>query len=364
MKKGGSVNGTTWRQIGSNVKDVFRSPTFLVPVIISIILLALFFLRRYLRWTVKCSSKNGMEGKTVVITGGNTGLGKATAYELAKRNARVIIACRNDIKGEAVARSIKIKTGNPFVYCSHLDLGNQRSIREFVQDFLSKESALHVLINNAAYMGPRATTDDGYERTFGVNYLGHFYLTYLLQDRLKKCAPSRIINIASDAIKKGKLDFDDLPLRNYDIYGAYARSKASLGMFTIEAHRRWLDDTVASYAVHPGAVCTDLLRSWPGIFGQILRVASRILFKSPDDGCQTIVYCAVSNGLKKFSGKLFSQCDVSSFPESLRDKEQCRKLWDLSLELCGLEKEQDLVDKEPELNTNHVTNATPHTKSQ
>ncbi|CAG2237390.1 Retinol dehydrogenase 12,Retinol dehydrogenase 13,Retinol dehydrogenase 11 [Mytilus edulis] len=173
-------------------------------------------------------------------------------YELAKRNAKVIIACRNDIKGEAVARSIKIKTGNPFVYCSHLDLGNQRSIREFVQDFLSKESALHVLINNAAYMGPRATTDDGYERTFGVNYLGHFYLTYLLQDRLKKCGPSRIINIASDAIKKGKLDFDDLPLRNYDIYGAYARSKASLGMFTIEAHRRWFDDTVVSYAVHPG----------------------------------------------------------------------------------------------------------------
>jgi hypothetical protein len=109
-----------------------------------------------------------------------------------------------------------------------------------------------------------------------------------------------------------------------------------------------------------------LLRNWPGIFGQVLRVAARILFKSPEDGCQTIVYCAVATGLKKYSGKLFSQCDVSSIPDSMRDKEQCRKLWDLSLELCGIEKEMDeklkgLVDDYSEITTE---NTTSHAKSQ
>lgn len=103
-------------------------------------------------------------------------------------------------------------------------------------------------------MGPKATTDDGYERTLGVNYLGHFYLTYLLQDHLKKCAPSRIINVASDAMKKGKLDLEDLPLRNYTIYDAYSRSKLAQMMFTVEAHRQWYKDTVTSFAVHPGNV--------------------------------------------------------------------------------------------------------------
>ena len=103
-------------------------------------------------------------------------------------------------------------------------------------------------------MGPKATTDDGYERTLGVNYLGHFYLTYLLQDHLKKCAPSRIINVASDAIKQGKLDLEDLPLRNYSIYNAYSRSKLAQMMFTIEAHRHWYQDAVTSFAVHPGNV--------------------------------------------------------------------------------------------------------------
>lgn len=102
-------------------------------------------------------------------------------------------------------------------------------------------------------MGPKATTDDGFEKSFGVNYLGHFYLTYLLKERLMKCAPSRIINISSDAYKKGRLDFDDLPLRNYNIYEAYARSKLAQIMFTAELHRRWSIDTVVSYAVHPGS---------------------------------------------------------------------------------------------------------------
>lgn len=362
-ESGNSTTRTNWKQLGSNVKEVFRTPAFFVPVVISIVLLVLFFLRRYIRWTVKCPSKNDLDGKTVLITGGNTGIGRATAFELARRNAKVVIACRNDIKGEAVARSIKIKTGNPFVYCSHLDLGNQRSIREFVDDFLLKEPVLHILINNAAYMGPKATTDDGYERTFGVNHLGHFYLTYLLQDRLKKCAPSRIINVASDALRKGKLDFEDLPMKNYNIYDAYSRSKLAQMMFTVESHRHWFHDAVSSYGVHPGAVSTDLLRNWPGIFGNILRTASRILFKTPEDGCQTIIYCAVANGLKKYSGNLFSECDLSSIPESVRDKDVCHRLWDVSLELCGLEKERHEVSPENIEEEANLENATSHAKS-
>ena len=102
------------------------------------------------------------------------------------------------------------------------------------------------------YLGPKHSTEDGYERSFGVNYLGHFYLTYLLKDLMAKCAPSRIINVTSDSYVKGKLEYDDLPMKNYDMYKAYARSKLALMHFTVEAHRLWYPDVVMSYAVQPG----------------------------------------------------------------------------------------------------------------
>lgn len=315
-------------------------PVILLASILATLLLCLFLLRLYIRWGAECPSKNKMDGKTVIITGANTGLGRATAMELAKRGARLVLGCRNGIKGEAVARLIRKKSGNQQVYAARLDLGSLSSIKTFVEEFNEKEQKLHVLINNAAYMGPKAATDDGYERSFGVNYLGHCYLTLLLTDKLRKCAPSRVVNVVSDAYVGGKLDFNDLALmRGYDTYSAYARSKLAQVVLNLESHRHFFSGCVWSFAAHPGACATDLLRNFPGMYGNILRGLARILFKTPEEGCQTIVYCAVADGLRDFSGKLFANCKVVKLHENARDKMIGHKLWNLSLHLCNLEHE-------------------------
>lgn len=311
--------------------------TFVVPIMISIIILAVFLFRKYIRWTVPCSSDNRIEGKTVIITGANTGIGRATATELARRGGRIILGCRDKTKGEAVALQIRNKTKNQEVFCYELDLASLKSVKNFAEYFSNKEPALHVLINNAAFMGPKAITDDGYERAFGVNYLGHFYLTYLLTDKLKRGAPSRIINLVSDSYSKVRLDFEDLAFTNYDPYKAYARSKLALITFTFELHRRLQADFVYSYGVHPGMVCTELMRNWSGCTGNILRACARVFFKSPEDGCQTVVFCAVADKMRELSGKILENCNVYKVKAFTKDHELWVKLWNVSLHLCGLD---------------------------
>ncbi|ESO97724.1 hypothetical protein LOTGIDRAFT_208859 [Lottia gigantea] len=324
-------------------------PAFVGTTIVSVIILGIFLTRLYIRWSVHCNSKVNMRGKTVIITGGNTGLGKSTATDLAKRGARVVLGCRDKVKGEAVARSIRKKVNNQNVTCLKLDLANQRSIRDFVTEFNEKERELSVLINNAAYMGPKSSTSEGIERCFGVNYLGHFYLTWLLQDKLRKSAPSRIINVTSDCYAQGKLDFDDLAMtKSYTMYGAYCRSKLAMLIFTQECHRHFFSGIIFSYAVHPGACSTDLLRNWPGLTGNILRAAARVLFKTPEQGAQTIVHCAIDDKIRGHSGKLFANCRQIKVQDFVRDKELGKKLWNVSLHLCGLDHEI-IEDPEPDV---------------
>ncbi|WAR04004.1 RDH12-like protein [Mya arenaria] len=257
------------------------------------------------------------------------------------------MGCRDRKKGEAVAIQIRTKTHNPDVYCYELDLASLTSIKEFVDDFNNREPTLHVLINNAAYMGPQSTTMDGYERCFGVNYLGHFYLTYLLKDKLRRGAPSRVINLISDTYSKARLNFDDLPLTPYDIKQAYARSKLCMVMFTSELHRRLAGDIIHVYGVHPGWVCTDILRNWPGVAGNILRTVSRVLFKSPEDGSQTVLFCAVGEKMREMSGKVLENCNIFKVKNYAKDREQCERLWNLSLNLCGLESDIPADKRDP-----------------
>ncbi|KAK7088703.1 retinol dehydrogenase 12-like [Littorina saxatilis] len=329
------------------VEDV--KPVIILAALVAVVLLFIFFLRLYIRWGVECPSKNRLDGKTVIITGANTGVGKATAIELAKRGARLILACRDRIKGEAVARIVKKKSGNQNVFAGRLDLASMRSIKEFVEEFNQNEAQLHILINNAGYMGPKAATDDGYERCFGVNYLGHFYLTMLLMEKLRKCAPSRIVNVCSDAYSRGKLDFSDLAmLKGYDSFSAYARSKLCQVIFNLELQRHFFSACVWSFAAHPGACNTELLRNFPGMHGKVLRAMARVLFKSPEEGCQTIVYCAVADGLRDFSGKLFANCKVVKLQDVAREKETGTKLWNTSLTLTGMDREYALYPEEGE----------------
>ncbi|CAI9740627.1 Hypothetical predicted protein [Octopus vulgaris] len=303
-------------------------------------LLFLFLLRKYIQWGGDCPTDNRIDGKTVIITGGNSGIGRATATELSKRGARVILACRDMKKGDAVARAIRKKTMNPNVFCMRLDLSSLHSVKEFADEFCYNEPQLHVLINNAAYMGPKLTTSDHIEKNFGVNYLGHFYLTKLLVEKLHKNAPSRIINVISDSYQSGKLDFNDLAMHeSYGIYRAYARSKMALAILTLELHRRYYSEVIWTFAVHPGAVNTDLLRNWPGMTGNFLRVMSRILFKTPEQGCQTIVYCAVADKVRDHAGKLFINHQAVNYVKRVRDWDMARRLWNVSLHLIGCDDE-------------------------
>ena len=160
---------------------------------------------------VKCPSKARIDGKTVIITGGNTGIGKATAILLAERGGRIILACRNTKKGEAAVAEIKEITGNNDILFRNLDLASTASIRKFAHNILETEARIDVLLLNAGVMStPYQLTEDGFELQFGVNHLGHFLLTYLLLDRMKESAPSRVVAVSSRAHYIGTMDFEDM----------------------------------------------------------------------------------------------------------------------------------------------------------
>lgn len=183
---------------------LFYSPPLLVGLY--------YLMRHFFIDGVTCPSKAKIDGKTVVITGGNTGIGKETALELACRGGRVIIACRDTRKGNAAVQEIREASGNEQVFCKKLDLASNQSIRNFTQDILQEESCLDILILNAGVMWtPFSHTEEGYEMQFGVNHLGHFLLTHLLLDRMKENAsPSRIVVVSSLAHQIGYLDFEDM----------------------------------------------------------------------------------------------------------------------------------------------------------
>ena len=213
-----------------------------------------------------CKSKRRMDGKTVIITGANTGIGKETALDLANRGARVIVACRDEKKATIAVDDIKKKTKNQNVIFKKLDLASLASVRQFSEEILQEEEHIDVLINNAGVMYPPYTlTEDGFELQFGVNHLGHFLLTNLLLDRIKQSTPSRIVNVSSLAHSYGYLDFDDMMwTKEYKRTPAYGRSKLANIMFTRELAKRLEGTGVTTYSLHPGSVNTELQRHAKG----------------------------------------------------------------------------------------------------
>ena len=221
----------------------------------------LYFVRKYFGGEV-CRSKARLDGKTVIITGGNTGIGKETAIDLAGRNARVILACRSAEKGEKAAVEVREKSGNDDVVFRQLDLASLTSVRQFAAKVLEEEPRIDILINNAGIMGcPYSKTKDGFEMHFGVNHLGHFFLTNLLLDRLKEAPSARIVNVSALAHIFAKMNFDDINLEmSYSPWPAYCRSKLANILFTQALAKRLADTTVTVNALHPGIVNTELPR--------------------------------------------------------------------------------------------------------
>ncbi|XP_032704543.1 retinol dehydrogenase 13 [Lontra canadensis] len=291
-----------------------------------------------------CPSKATIPGKTVIVTGANTGIGKQTAMELARRGGNVILACRDMEKCEAAAKDIRGETLNHRVRARHLDLASLKSIREFAAKITEEEKQVHILVNNAAVMRcPHWTTEDGFEMQFGVNYLGHFLLTNLLLDRLKASAPSRIINLSSLAHIAGHVDFDDLnwEKRKYDTRAAYCQSKLAIILFTKELSRRLQGTGVTVNAVHPGVARTELGRHTgmhSSAFSSFtLGPVFWLLVKSPELAAQTSTYLAVAEELEGVSGKYFDGLKEKAPAPEAEDEETAQRLWAESARLVGLE---------------------------
>ncbi|XP_032119046.1 retinol dehydrogenase 13 isoform X1 [Sapajus apella] len=291
-----------------------------------------------------CPSKATIPGKTVIVTGANTGIGKQTAFELAKRGGNVILACRDMEKCEAAARAIRRETLNHHVNARQLDLASLKSIREFAAKINEEEQRVDILVNNAAVMRcPHWTTEDGFEMQFGVNHLGHFLLTNLLLDKLKASAPSRIINLSSLAHIAGHIDFDDLnwQTRKYDPKAAYSQSKLAIVLFTKELSRRLQGSGVTVNALHPGVARTELGRH-TGIHGSTFSSTTLgpifwLLVKSPELAAQPSTYLAVAEELVDVSGKYFDGLKQKSPAPEAEDEEVARRLWAESARLVGLE---------------------------
>ncbi|XP_066242303.1 retinol dehydrogenase 14 [Saccopteryx leptura] len=294
-----------------------------------------------------------MHGKTVLITGANSGLGRATAAELLRMGARVIMGCRDRARAEAAAGELRRdlrEAGGPDpgsdsggvgeLVVKELDLASLRSVRAFCQELLQEEPRLDVLINNAGvFQCPYMKTEDGFEMQFGVNHLGHFLLTSLLLGLLKSSAPSRIVVVSSKLYKYGDINFEDLNSeQSYNKSFCYSRSKLANILFSRELARRLEGTNVTVNALHPGIVRTNLGRHIhiPLLARPLFNLVSWAFFKSPLEGAQTSIYLASSPEVERVSGKYFGDCKEEELLPKAMDDCVARKLWDISEVMVGI----------------------------
>ena len=227
----------------SSAKDILKTSVS-YPYSIAVGLLVggsvLIALKRYFGGGVRCLSQASLQDKTAIVTGANTGIGLETALDLARRGARVILACRSKEKGEAAVEHVKKLSKNQNISFAQVDLASLESVRNFAAKTLEEEARVDILINNARVMIPPYTkTSDGFELQFGVNHLAHFLITDLLLERLKQAPAARIVNVSALAHKWGRINFDDLQSeKSYNKFWAYAQSKLANVFFTRSLARR------------------------------------------------------------------------------------------------------------------------------
>jgi NAD(P)-dependent dehydrogenase (short-subunit alcohol dehydrogenase family) len=277
-----------------------------------------------------------LAGKTFVITGANTGIGRITARELARRGAHVILACRSADKTQPVIDEIKRETGNDKVEFVALDLADLASVRRCADELLARKTPIHGLINNAGLAGARGTTKDGFELTFGTNHLGHYLLTRLLLDRLKESGPARIVNVASSAHYRVRtIDWAALREKTKTRTGfpEYSVSKLANVLFTRALAQRLEGSSVTTYALHPGTVATDVWREVPSPVRWVIKK----LMVTPEQGAQTSIRCATAPELANESGRYYDRDGREAKPSRLaRDPALAEELWTKSAEWTGL----------------------------
>lgn len=279
-----------------------------------------------------------MDGKIVLITGANSGIGFEASLKLARMGAEVVMVARDATKAERAVAEIKSRSGSQKVSCLLCDFASQTAIRALASAFSAKFLRLDVLINNAGSVNDhRQLTSDGIEQTFAVNHLGYFLLSNLLLDLLKKSAPARVVNVSSIAQRDGVIDFDNLNYEHggYSTMKAYARSKLSNVLFTRELARRLAGTGVTVNCLHPGTVATNIWAHAPWFARPFLK-AAKLFMISAEQGGDRIVYLATSPAVDGESGGYYEK-DRRVEPSLLaRDEKLARKLCDVSAQLVKL----------------------------
>jgi len=266
-----------------------------------------------------------LTNRVALITGASTGIGRAAAVELARRGARVFLACRSETRTQPVIDEIEAIHPNARATWLPLDLAYFESVRACTQAFLAHDVPLHLLVNNAGLAGARALTPAGFEPAFGVNHLGHFLLTRLLTDRLVQSAPARIVTVASRAHRRvSGIDWDKVrrPPRSPLCALEYCTSKLANVLFSSELARQLADTGVTTYALHPGVVATDFWRRFPHWMQPLLRA----LMISPEAGARTILHCTCVAPPAE-SGLYYSDCRAVAPSRAAADVELARELW-------------------------------------
>jgi NAD(P)-dependent dehydrogenase (short-subunit alcohol dehydrogenase family) len=264
-----------------------------------------------------------VKDKICIVTGGNSGIGKATAIGLAQRGATVVIACRDVDKGQAALREIAVNSGAKDVHVMQLDLASLTSVGAFVATFMAKFARLDVLVANAGIMTrKRQLTADGFEMDFGVNHVGHFLLTELLLPLLKGSAPARIVVVSSSMHASGTIDFDDLGGEK-SWRGAYPRSKLANMLFVRALAKRLAGSGVVVNGLHPGVIATELARDYPAP----IRLMARWFFKSPKQGARTSLYLATAPEAAEVSGRYFVNSKEKQPGAAALDDVLAERLW-------------------------------------
>ncbi|GJQ70392.1 hypothetical protein Trydic_g22822 [Trypoxylus dichotomus] len=294
-------------------------------------------------------SKIRLGGKTAIVTGSNSGIGKETAKDLYVRGAHVILACRNIRKAENAVEDI-INSCKENINCGQLtvvelDLSSLKSVKECSAKLLQEHDRIDLLINNAGIMMcPYGKTEDGFEIQFGTNHLGHFLLSLLLLPRIIRSAPARIINVSSLA-HKTEIDFDDInwEKKPYSAMNAYQRSKLANILFTKELDRRLKEahiEGVGVYVLHPGVIATEITRYLDTLYFKgitwMFHTFAKCFIKTPLQGCQTTIYCAIDEEAGKQSGLYYADCKPAILANGAENTDAAKKLWKISWELVKL----------------------------